>query len=223
MFSNNESNVWESISDLMTGLMMIFLFIGLAFLYDLQQTSAAAADLKQAIYSELVKEFPTRDLEKWGAVIDTKTMAVTFREPDVLFGVGQSTVQPRFQEILNDFFPRYIKVLQMPQFEGKIAEIRIEGYASLEAGENRDSDSDYFRNMEISQSRARNVLQYVFGIPSLADKKEWLRQTVITNGYSFGRASADSSSNAERRVEFRFITNDQQLLKEFEKFGIGVE
>ena len=221
MFSDNESNVWESISDLMTGLMMIFLFIGLAFLYDLQRTSHAAADLKQAIYKELVKEFPTSELEKWGAVIDNKTMAVTFREPDVLFGVGQSTVQPRFQEILNDFFPRYIKVLTRPEFDGKITEIRIEGYASLEAGENRDSDYDYFRNMEISQSRARNVLQYVFALPSLADKKEWLRQTVITNGYSFGRASG--SSNEERRVEFRFITDDQQLFKEFEKLGIGVD
>ena len=74
MFSDNKSDVWESISDLMTGLMMIFLFIGLAFLYDLQRTSHAAADLKQAIYKELVKEFPTSELEKWGAVIDNKTM-----------------------------------------------------------------------------------------------------------------------------------------------------
>ena len=222
MFSDNKSDVWESISDLMTGLMLIFLFISLAVLWELQRTGHKIADLKQAIYSEMVKEFPTSDLEKWGAVIDTKTMAVTFREPDVLFGVGQSTVQPRFQEILNDFFPRYIKVLTKPEFHGKIAEIRIEGYASLEAGENRDSDYDYFHNMEISQSRARNVLQYVFSIPAMADKKEWLRQTVITNGYSFGRASS-GSSNEERRVEFRFITDDQQLLKEFEKLGIGVE
>ena len=104
MFSDNKSDVWESISDLMTGLMLIFLFISLAVLWELQRTGHKIADLKQAIYQELVEEFPTSDLEKWGAVIDNKTMAVTFREPDVLFGVGQSTVQPKFQEILNDFF-----------------------------------------------------------------------------------------------------------------------
>ena len=216
MFSEKEFDIWESISDLMTGLMMIFLFIVIAFMYELQESQREAVAVKNAIYEKLVEEFPTSKLQEWGAVIDPKTLAVKFVEPDVLFGVGQSTVQPRFQEILNDFFPRYIKVLTLPEFDGKISEIRIEGYASLEVGEDKNSDADYFRNMELTQSRARNVLQYVFGIPALADKKDWLKENIITNGYSFGKASG--SAQEERRVEFRFITTADQELKNYAQF-----
>ena len=110
--------------------------------------------INQRFNDGLDDDFPTAELQEWGAVIDPKTLAIKFVEPDVLFGIGQSTVQPRFQKILSDFFPRYIKVLTLPEFNGKISEIRIEGYASLEAGENRNSDSDYLRNMELTQSRA---------------------------------------------------------------------
>ena len=51
-------------------------------------------------------------------------------------------------------------------------------------------------------------MQYVFGIPALADKKEWLRENVITNGYSFGKAGG--SGDAERRVEFSFVTTAER-------------
>ena len=137
--------------------------------------------INQRFNDGLNDDFPTAELQEWGAVI----------------------------------FPRYIKVLTLPEFNGKISEIRIEGYASLEAGENRNSDSDYLRNMELTQSRARNVLQYVFGIPALADKKEWLRENVITNGYSFGKAGG--SGEEERRVEFSFVTTaEHETVSTFE-------
>ena len=214
MFSDNEFNVWESISDLMTGLMMIFLFIGLAFLFQLEMQKADADNLKKAIYQDMRGAFTDEEMKMWGAEIDEKTMAIVFKEPNVLFDVGQSYLKPRFQEILSSFFPRYIEVLTKPEYAGKIAEIRIEGYASIESGENPDSDYVYFYNMKLSQDRARNVLQYVFGIPSLSDRKNWLRETIITNGYSFAGAKGKENINQQRRVEFRVMTTaEQELVK----------
>ena len=201
MFSNNGFNVWESISDLMTGLMMIFLFIGLAFLFQLEMREQDALQVKRQIYADLSREFTESEMAQWGAEFDRQTMAISFKEPDVLFDVGKSNLKPRFQEILSDFFV------------DKISEIRIEGYASIEVGEDPNSDKVYFYNMQLSQDRARNVLQYVFGIPALLENKEWLRETVITNGYSYAGASRKDNVQQQRRVEFRVMTTDEQELK----------
>lgn len=204
-------NVWEPISDLMTGLMMIFLFIGLAFLLQLELQKEDALDVKRQIYLDLSNEFKEAEMRNWGAEIDPKTMAVTFKEPEVLFDVDSSNLKPRFQEILSDFFPRYISILRQPKYEGKISEIRIEGYASLEVGEDPNLDAVYFYNMKLSQDRARNVLQYIFGIGALQSQKHWLQQTIITNGYSYGKTRGDH--NYDRRVEFRVMTTAEQELK----------
>lgn len=211
MFSENRLNVWESISDLMTGLMMVFLFIGLAFWIEWQSNVEDYARIKRQIYADLSDEFSEDEMRTWGAEIDPKTMAITFKEPDVLFDVGSNSLKPRFQEILSSFFPRYIAVLRKPKYDGKISEIRIEGYASLEDGEDPNLDAVYFYNMQLSQERARNVLRYIFGLPALQSQKQWLQTNIITNGYSYGKTSGNR--NYDRRVEFRVMTIDEQEMK----------
>ena len=211
MFSDNKFDIWESISDLMTGLMMIFLFISLAFLYMLGNSIR----INNRIYEDLRMEFTEEEMAEWGAEFDEKTHAIVFdKKPEVLFDVNQSYLKPRFQEILSNFFPRYINVLTKAEHFDEIYEIRIEGYASIESGENPDLDYVYFYNMKLSQDRARHVLQYVFGIPSMADRKNWLRETIITNGYSFSGADKKIDTNQQRRIEFRVMTKSEHEFKE---------
>ena len=215
MFSDNEFNIWESISDLMTGLMMIFLFICLAFLYQLEKTQDMIQATNKRIYQDLRTEFTDEEMAEWGAEFDERTLAIVFdKKPEVLFDVNQSYLKPRFQEILSNFFPRYIKILTSPENFNEIYEIRIEGYASIETGENPDLDYVYFYNMKLSQDRARNVLQYVFGIPSMINQKQWLRETIITNGYSFSGADKKIDTNQQRRIEFRVMTKSEHEFKE---------
>ena len=215
MFSDNEFNIWESISDLMTGLMMIFLFICLAFLYQLEKTQDMIQATNKRIYQDLRTEFTDEEMAEWGAEFDERTLAIVFdKKPEVLFDVNQSYLKPRFQEILSNFFPRYIKILTSPENFNEIYEIRIEGYASIETGENPDLDYVYFYNMKLSQDRARNVLQYVFGIPSMINQKQWLRETIITNGYSFSGADKKADTNQQRRIEFRVMTKSEHEFKE---------
>ncbi len=215
MFSEKDFNIWESISDLMTGLMMIFLFISLAFLYELSTFDDMVKATNKRIYEDLKMEFTEEEMAEWGAEFDETTLAIVFdKKPEVLFDVNQSYLKPRFQEILSNFFPRYIKVLTLPENFEEIYEIRIEGYASIEYGENPDLDYVYFYNMQLSQDRARHVLQYVFGIPSMAEQKQWLRETIITNGYSFSGADKKIDVNQQRRIEFRVMTKSEHKLKE---------
>ena len=205
MFSDKHLNIWESISDLMAGLMMIFLFIGLGFWLQLKIAEEQVIDTKSQIYDDLRKAFSPEELKLWGVEIDKK-LSVTFKEPDVLFELNKSDLKPQFQKTLSEFIPRYFEVIRNEKYKDIIAEIRIEGYASKD-GPDPNSDFSYFYNMKLSQDRARNVLQYIFWIWQVQSYKDWLRTNITTNGYSHGKASGNNEY--DRRVEFRIITKDQ--------------
>lgn len=212
MFKKNEFNIWESISDLMAGLMMLFLFIGLAFLYQLDKQKNEYIDIKRQIYVDLSEAFPEDVLKKWGAEINQKTLAVYFKEPDVMFLSDRSDVRKEFQVILSDFFPKYIEILRQDKYAGKISEIRIEGYASKKYNGDPNSDAAYFHNMRLSQERARKVLEYLFWLPYVQSNKDWIKSLVTTNGYSSTRAGGNDIY--DQRVEFRVMTNaEQELMK----------
>lgn len=125
---------WLSISDLMAGLMMVFLFIAIVFMLKTQKESQKIKDVavayqenQVAIYDALVNEFKG-DLDIWGAEIDKETLSFNFKSPDVLFANNQTKIKPAYKKILNQFFPRYIEVLK--PFRDSIDEVRIEGHTS---------------------------------------------------------------------------------------------
>ena len=85
--SNRE---WMSISDLMAGLMMVFMFIAIVFMITTEREKNAMRDIaltyersKEALRVELESEFQD-DLEKWGAEI-LADGTFRFKEPEVLF------------------------------------------------------------------------------------------------------------------------------------------
>lgn len=211
LFHREEDNPWESFSDLMTGLMIIFLFISFAFMLQAKSLAHQYFATKMEIYEDLSHEFTEEELKEWNAAIDKNSLAVTFKEPDVLFANGQWQVTPRFQQILNSFMPRYIAILSQKKYEGKLLEVRIEGHTSVEYKGETDPKMKYIRNMELSQNRARSVLVYTFSIPGMADKIDWLEKYVTANGLSSSRpAETDAQS---RRVEFRVLVNSDKVVE----------
>jgi outer membrane protein OmpA-like peptidoglycan-associated protein len=223
---------WPSISDLMSGLMLVFLLIAIAYMYNVEQgkqrTEKVAITYKQTqvdLYESLMAEFE-EDLPKWKAIIDKDTLSVSFLEPDVLFNSGSAEVTPAFKDILNDFFPRYLNILFSPKYESSIEEIRIEGHTSSEWDNGKaPKDVAYFHNMALSQDRTRSVLKYCYLITNDADRRTRMRQYVTANGLSSSQLVKDGSGRElkglSRRVEFRTRTNAEQkivqILREIER------
>lgn len=222
---NKEENGehWMSVSDLMAGLMMVFLFISVALMRDamverdkIKEVAETYQQTQQAIYIALLQEF-TKDLDKWGAEIDRDTLSVNFTAPEVLFANGKATLTDQFQSILEDFFPRYLKVLE--QYQPIIQEIQIEGHTSSRWNNDSSDYEAYFNNMRLSQSRTRAVLGYVMALESVkSNYYEWVKGNVAAVGYSSSKLSLDETGfedeNRSRRVSFRIITNaEQQILK----------
>ena len=77
----------------------------------------------------------------------------------MLFSSGSAELQPKFKEILNDFFPRYVAILSNEKYVNDIEEIRIEGHTSSEWRVEVPAEQAYFNNMELSQNRTRKVLE----------------------------------------------------------------
>lgn len=212
---------WLSVSDLMAGLMMVFLFISIALMRDaiierdqIKEIAVAYQDNQVAIYQALQDEFEN-DLERWRASIDREDLAFRFRSPDVLFEQGRAIVRPRFKSILDDFFPRYLDVLR--QFRHSIDEIRIEGHTSSEWTERASDTEAYFKNMELSQDRTRSVLRYVYRIPGIVDDQEWVKRNVAAVGLSSSQRILTEDGREDRarsrRVTFRVVTNAETQIQ----------
>ncbi|SPX83111.1 OmpA family protein [Moraxella ovis] len=210
---NNDDSEWLPISDLMSGLMILFLFIAISLIMQVRQTAEKYKDTQQAIYKALMQEFE-KDLKHMGADIDQKTLTFVFNSPDILFEAGRSNIKPSYAKTLNDFFPRYIKVVN--QYKDYIEEIRIEGHTSSDWKIGAGSDTAYFENMRLSQERTRAVLNYVYTIPQVSQYRPWIKENLAAVGLSSAKIIKDEKGNEDKiqskRVTFRIITNaDEQI------------
>lgn len=208
---------WIPLSDLMTGLMVMFLLIAVCYMVrveadaDRVKTVAVAYnEIRDALYEELRKEF-SPDLPRWHAQLIKADLTIRFSEPDILFAEGSSELKPAFKSILNDFFPRYVRILTSPKYRGAISEIRIEGHTSSDWTGAKSSTDAYLHNMELSQARTRSALLYVLALPQVRGEADWLRRLVTANGLSSSRPILDASGNEDaarsRRVEFKIRTD----------------
>lgn len=223
-FQEEENPFALSIGDAMAALLLVFVLILSAILLELEETKEKQniviteyKNLKQEIYSELYKEFKG-DLIEWGAELDSVSLSFKFNEPDVLFASNSSVLKPEFQRILNDFFPRYIRILRKDQFINNIEEIRIEGHTSSEWLYTTTEDFAYTENMRLSQDRTRTTLDFVLNQLENSEIKTWAKTLITANGLSSSQLilNKDSTENKEasRRVEFRVRTDAEKRIDE---------
>lgn len=223
-------NVWMSVSDLMTGLMIIFLFVAVAYMIQVQDNQSVLTDYvetKQHLHERLVNEFKG-DTAKWKMVVG-KDLSMKFKEPEVLFDQGSGEIKTKFMEILDEFIPRYLNILLTDSLKDRIQEIRIEGHTDNLRMVKYGKDP-YLSNVLLSQERAYNVLKYIREMPTFEkytpEQKRLLDYWFTANGLSYGKAL---NSNGEyvvikgdtidkeksRRVEFRIVTTGEEVLENF--------
>lgn len=225
-------NVWLSVSDLMTGLMVIFLFVAIAYIKIVQDNTSVLSDFvetKQRMYEKLVSEFKG-DTAKWQMSI-TEDLSMKFNNPTTLFQSGSSNITPAFKHILNEFIPKYLDILLKDTLRIRIQEIRIEGHTDDVPYPSLHSDP-YIANVKLSQERALNVLTYIrdmVSFKSYTEKEQKMLEFWFTaNGLSYGRALDDNNNyiyetsnsinrDKSRRVEFRIVTKGEEVLENFVK------
>ncbi len=212
---------WISISDLMSGLMMIFLFVAIALLipeknenkYIKEAIDKSKHDVNKlnSALDSIFKE----DFSKWGAV-RLRDGTVRFQEPKIMFSPGSHTISYRFKKILNVFCPRYVRLLKN-NFRDEIHEIRVVGHSSSEWKTNNLMIRS-LKNIKLSSDRSLDV--YSFCYKSMKSNRKWFTEKTISVGAGFVHRIKNNRKEIRwmsRRVEFRVqmksVSNLEELLR----------
>lgn len=232
MSGTKKDSHWIPLADLMTVLMVIFLFMSISYMALVEKRQKEQNQIfkdyeesKVTLYNELNEAFKN-DFAKWDLKLDND-LSIKFTNPQVLFPTGKSDITPYFQSILTDFLPKYLSVVLQEKYKNKIAEIRIEGHTDTKPiGLTNDP---YIDNMKLSQDRGRNVLAFLRSQKSFLylhpTEKERLQYWLTANGLSYGRTvdkdyklSFESkqavNDDKSRRVEFRIVTTSETIINE---------
>lgn len=225
-----KGNIWMSVSDLMTGLMIIFLFIAIAYISKVQSNQTVLKDFvdnKTNMHEKMIEEFKSETNN--GTITIGGDLSMRFERAETLFPSGSAELTPEFKRTLADIIPKYLNLLLKDSLRSEIKEIRIEGHTDTTSYPKLNKDP-YMANLILSQQRAANVMAYIRSLPayksySNADQRQ-LAYWFTANGLSYGRALDSDGKEAfktgkpidtekSRRVEFRIITSGEEVLEDF--------
>lgn len=206
---------WISVSDMMAGLMMIFLFISIIYIQNISKYFSEVADVSDEICADLKREFDS-ETKRWDMSICESGLLISFNN-DSNFEVNSAVLSDGFTSVLSDFFPRLMGVIY--EYRDSISELRIEGHTDSSI---RQADSEltgYLYNTKLSQDRSRNVMDYSLNLRRITSNPEyldWSYKNVTAHGMSSSNRIFSAAGNedyaASRRVEFRLRTKAEERL-----------
>ncbi|MHA1465735.1 MAG: OmpA family protein [Candidatus Heimdallarchaeaceae archaeon] len=197
---SDENPFWISFSDLMAGLLLVFILLLSVALLAIQEKAEERLDIKQEIILLLLKEFQ----DKYPVEINTETGTITVSE-GILFDFNKFELKNEGKAFLKEFIPKYSEILfDNPKIRQEIASVIVEGHT--------DRVGSYNVNMEFSLQRALSVVKYIFsnGFEDF-EYKYVLRKKLTANGRSFMDYKENLISSKSRRVEFKFRLKDVDL------------
>ena len=217
---NEDEGQWVSISDLMSGLMVIFLFVSVLLLMKEQNKNKKIKNIvkeniniSKKINNALDDEFGD-DFKRFGAerLLDG---TIRFYHPKIMFLKGSYKVRERFKRILRNFCPRYVKLLSSKKFKEHIYEIKIVGHSSSEWSLFSSVKERSQKNTLLSGNRAVKVRSYCH--QSLSSKfKRWFSSKFTITGASYVHTIKNyydiEDKVLSRRVEFQIQTKEMSKL-----------
>lgn len=223
----DDSN-WISIADMMTALMVIFMFIAINYIMQVIEHTF----VQDEIYNKLQEVF-NEEIEKHEIELGPDgTIRFNSLNSDNLFETNDDKLTQGFKMSLASFIPKYWDVLTSDTtYFDYIKEIRIEGHADTQPPKN--GGDSYLYNLDLSSRRAASVLKFLREQPVYkeAGEKEKSRMDFLFTsiGFSYSRALNDDKNyvhldsnkvvndNLSRRVEFRIVTSNEKLIDAINK------
>ena len=188
----DESGIWLSIGDLMSGLLLIFVLLFVAAVIQLQTYIEQAQERRIMIIMALKEELSEHDIK---AELDAETGDISIMD-SVLFDEGQWTLKRKGRDFLDVFIPVYSQVIfSSPDIEEEVVRVIVEGHTS-------SAGSDSF-NMKLSLDRANSVAGYIIGDLDFPNQVDFTGKLMAAGR---GEIEADQATDApgDRRVVFRF-------------------
>lgn len=222
MIADNKDNAeeWISVSDMMAGLMMIFLFVAVIYIQNISKYFDEVNDTSQLICNDLRAEF-TAEAQAWNMSICEDGLLIRFVN-DTNFETNSAVLSLRFKYILNNFFPRFMEIIH--SYNDSLSELRIEGHTDSSVRRIDTEFSGYLYNTKLSQERSRSVMSFVLNIPDVRSNDSylsWCYENLTAHGMSSSNpilnVKGKEDYNLSRRVEFRLRTKAEDVLMDLVK------
>lgn len=200
-----ESNVWLSISDLMSGLLLFFALLFITTQVQLQKRTEELQKKTEELtkYEKVMENLPLAIVSKIeegsggnSISVDPKTGDVSL-DDKILFDEGESQLKPEGKKFLNQFIPLYSEVIfSNSEFEQEIVRVIIEGHTS-----SKGFDHD---NRDLSLKRALAVSNYIFSEQLNFKNKQPFETKILISGRGEIDANQQIDDPKDRKVVFRF-------------------
>lgn len=187
----DESGIWLSIGDLMSGLLLFFALLFVTVMVKLRDYQQAFEQLPIVVLNAIERELGGQDIE-----VDERTGDVSIGDR-ILFDYNSATLKPEGQAFLQQFIPTYSQVIfSNSDLENEIVRIIIEGHTS--------SSGTAAANLNLSLQRSQAVFNYIASDAVQFPNKEAFQQKLLPAGRGALDANPERDDPGDRRVMFRF-------------------
>ena len=218
-----ETSLWISTTDLMSGLLVVFLFVAVLMNEDIQALTEERSGTYQKLDEMLDEKFTPAERAAYNLQSNgTGNIGhASFSNTEVNFAQGSERITPEFAKVLDNFLPKYISAIRACDADN-IKEIRIEGHTSSEWEWYVTPDQAYINNMRLSQNRTREIIKYALAMDCFTNEdKDFIKDKLTANGLSSShliyKEDGTEDAEASRRIEFRVVTNDDKYMHEIEE------
>ncbi len=216
--SGEEENVfWVTMSDMLLGLMMVFMTLFAFAMTGFTQTKVQQQQIQSEVAQKLIKNLKAQNIN---AEVDKVTGQVKISNLE-LFDVNSYTLSSNGQKYLSKFIPIYVNtIFSSDKLSDKVSNILIQGHTDSQMFKGVASkDEQFIKNMDLSTKRANSVVQYVFKTGYNKKYDDKLTKLLVVEGKSFtepvlvnGKEDYDKSRRVELKLMVREATGIQDLL-----------
>ncbi len=244
--ARNVNDFWVSYSDLMAGLLLVFILVTMIVLHRSQE----AYEIQSRIYEEQSSQLKKAH-DKLGAIdkdvskilgvrksivarlkikfsesgkdihFDDATGAIRLGS-NILFAEGSPKLRKTGQDALTELIPIYYDaLLGDPELRRHVGQIVFEGHTNSNYKRGKNVDEGYLSNLQLSQERAYQAMSFI--VKSEVGKNFKAKELLAANGYSSSRPVLKNDiedKELSRRLEIRFrLKNEAALSKLSEIFN----
>ncbi|MGL5356220.1 MAG: OmpA family protein [Cetobacterium sp.] len=210
-----ETSYWLSIGDMMSAILAIFIFFFISQIFSFNSNLKKLGEERDG-YRKIIEELDQTKFQiiekiREELVIDIDKETGNIRLPsEILFSSGEIVLKDEGKMYLKEFIPKYFEVLLGDEdIKKNLSQIIVEGHT--------DKQGSYLFNLNISQKRALEVVDFIFSSEMGDFKGKNILQDYITaNGRSyidFLGAPGETKNSESRRVEFKFILKEKEAIE----------
>ena len=197
-----EENIfWVTMTDLMMGLMMVFIVLFIQSVLSASSDAIATSQAKQEVVQELQEVMSANDIDV--EIESDGSVKISDLE---LFNVNSAELSPKGKAYLDKFIPMYFNLIYSNEVLAEnIDNIVIQGHTDSQTFKNaRTKNEQCLLNMDLSMRRAYAVSQYALNTKFDQKYADIIRKKLVIEGRGSGNpilTNGKEDLNKSRRVE----------------------